>query len=234
MCKCLDLSKSGSLIQYPLVVEINDKIDNEISDEVTNEISGSENEIIEDLEVNLASIDGETSKPLKDLDESANLIDDYDDNEHENEVFIFRPQIDCDVLNSIIEEEVDEDIQSNVSSLVLDKLPNKEKVDFSVSTKIIPDPNYNGKETDVDDSDEDKENLYHSTLVTTCVDSDSDVHDNYDLEVPNESWTSFDRPQPVGCSSDRSGLPSTFTNFTKSFDSRLKIFGPFLNHFYPL
>ena len=192
---------------------------------------------IEDLEVNLTSIQEQEKLPLKDLDESANLIDDFDsapeeEDDQQHEVFVFRPQIDCDVLNSIIEEENDEDIQSNVSSLVLDKVPPKkeivgdldknnkelEKVDinpeFSVTAKIIPDPNYNGKETDVDDDNEEDDvdedgnetdkDLYHSTLVTTCVDSDEDnTEDNYDLEVPNESWTSFvDRPQPVGCSSD--------------------------------
>ena len=212
----------------------------------------SDNEINEDLEVKLTSIqiqdDKKQRKILKDLDESANLIDDFGSSEEpdqdDDQVFqnVFRPQIDCDVLNSIIEEENDEDIQSNVSSLVLDKivpLPKKEsdeiflrknrdastdtnnvtveKVEvkkelFSVSAKIIPDPNYNGKETDVDDDDEDEDNkdLYHSTLVTTCVDSDEDNTADYDLEVPNESF-GF-RPQPVGCSSDSPTSSSASSN----------------------
>ena len=76
-----------------------------------------------------------------------------------------------------------------------------------------------GKETDVDDEDEEDERndgnfvkLYHSKMVT-CVDDsddDDDIEDvDFDLKVPNESWTvdtefksSHDRPRPVGCSSD--------------------------------
>ena len=249
------------------VQPISNIIDEVISD---NDNSKSDNEINEDLEVKLTSIPNEKRhhRILKDLDESANLIDDFDsqssENEPENEVFaVFRPQIDCDVLNSIIEEENDEDIQSNVSSLVLDKIVpmpkkeseeilvggknsnastdknNVEKVEvkngpelFSVSAKIIPDPNYNGKETDVDDDDDDDDDdvdedgnetdkdLYHSTLVTTCVDSDEDnTEDNYDLEVPNESWTSYaSRPPPVGCSSDSPSAGSTSSSSSSSQD----------------
>ena len=62
--------------------------------------------------------------------------------------------------------------------------------------------------------------LYHSTLVTTCVDDDSDTEEeafeNYDLKVPNESWTDFksshNRPAPVGCSSDSPSAASSETS----------------------
>ena len=62
--------------------------------------------------------------------------------------------------------------------------------------------------------------LYHSTLVTTCVDDDSDteeeVFENYDLKVPNEAWTDFksshNRPAPVGCSSDSPSAASSETS----------------------
>ena len=68
----------------------------------------------------------------------------------------------------------------------------------------------NGRDRNDSDATPTKD-LYHSTLVTTCVDEDSDEEEvfegaNYDLKVPNESWTDFksshDRPPPVGCSSD--------------------------------
>lgn len=123
-------------------------------------------------------------KKLKDL-ESANIID-----EDFFPTSSFRPSIDCDVLNSVIVEE-NEDIQSVSSVPNLDNDQEKVEKTFSVSSRCIV------KETDVD------QDLYHSKLVTTCVDSDEE---DFDLKVPNESWTDYksshNRPQPVGCSSD--------------------------------
>ena len=100
---------------------------------------------------------------------------------------------------------------TDTNNVTVEKVEDKKEL-FSVSAKIIPDPNYNGKETDVDDDDEDEDNkdLYHSTLVTTCVDSDEDNTADYDLEVPNESF-GF-RPQPVGCSSDSPTSSSASSN----------------------
>ena len=244
-----------------------------------------------------SGVDNKPTKILKDVEESANLIDDdfYPS---------FRPSIDCDVLNSVIVEENDEDMQSLSSSittspsrnagLIIEDFssnqggPNKDisvggqdsqqissnkeaedkeleitkteqkliiqptntnetRQKFSISSRCVIDENV-GKETDVDDEDDEEDidfenghdrhdsdatptkelylkngrdrndsdatptkDLYHSTLVTTCVDEDSDEEEvfegaNYDLKVPNESWTDFksshDRPPPVGCSSD--------------------------------
>lgn len=187
------------------------------------------------------------TKILKDVEESANIIDDEEEQDFYGHRF--RPSIDRDVLNSVIVEENDEDIQSLSSSVnaVLDQqaaskesAPNTEisvgvlkpeenssdlmklrqgKVDddvnnaqetklFSVTSRVMTSSTENvGKETDVDDdedeTDHENKDLYHSKLVTTCVDSEED---EYDLKVPNESWleykSSHDRPQPVGCSSD--------------------------------
>ena len=100
---------------------------------------------------------------------------------------------------------------TDTNNVTVEKVEDKKEL-FSVSAKIIPDPNYNGKETDVDDDEDDEDNkdLYHSTLVTTCVDSDEDNTADYDLEVPNESF-GF-RPQPVGCSSDSPTSSSASSN----------------------
>ena len=119
---------------------------------------------------------------------------------------------------------------------------------FSVSSRCVSVDDNVGKETDVDDDDDDEDDLenddqdqscsnlselvqtgppnetnkglYHSTLVTTCVDDDSDTEEeafeNYDLKVPNESWTDFksshNRPAPVGCSSDSPSAASSETS----------------------
>ena len=286
--------------------------------------------------------DNKPTKILKDVEESANLIDTDDFYPS------FRPSIDCDVLNSVIVEENDEDMQSLNSSIAtsndfeksrqidarielspkilsnrpmfsseagvledsavaqpnrdisvggqdkfqqisqaniqspadkeileiektkttdqlinhstpnnfasdeinVDSRQNRKK--FSVSSRCVSVDDNVGKETDVDDDDDDEDDLenddqdqscsnlselvqtgpmpsletnvkglYHSTLVTTCVDDDSDTEEeepfeNYDLKVPNESWTDFksshNRPAPVGCSSDSPSAASSETS----------------------
>ena len=251
------------------------------------------------------------TKILKDVDESANLIDDEDFYPS------FRPSIDCDVLNSVIVEE-NEDIQSLSGSVVLlddttnqmtasenasevepiksralesppmnvkehtddvqtdatetnledsgkmekvdsnkvlitspqndddkdmknhnddEKIDHRQMIKFSVKSRCLISDDNVGKETDVDDEDEEltdteadksrqiaNDQVYRSTLVTTCVDSDEEIIENYDLKVPNESWpeykSSLDRPQPVGCSSDSpSGCSSSSGPDKDHYDS---------------
>jgi hypothetical protein len=56
----------------------------------------------------------ESKQKIKDPDESAIFIDDDDDDQFIEYTNLVRPSIDCDVLNSIIEEENDEDLRSIV------------------------------------------------------------------------------------------------------------------------
>merc|ERR1712156_946601 len=95
-------------------VQVSDeeKEDNEEKDDEEEEVEGPETPA-ESISVEVIIADEEDNKPtkiLKDVEESANLIDDdfYPS---------FRPSIDCDVLNSVIVEENDEDMQSLSSSI---------------------------------------------------------------------------------------------------------------------
>ena len=79
--------------------------------------------------------DNKPTKILKDVEESANLIDTDDFYPS------FRPSIDCDVLNSVIVEENDEDMQSLNSSIATSNndFEKSRQIDagFELSPKIL-------------------------------------------------------------------------------------------------
>ena len=120
---------------------------------------------------------------------------------------IFRTSVDDNVGK---ETDVDDD-DDEEDDLENDDLQDQSCSNLSELVQTGPSPSL---ETNVN------KGLYHSTLVTTCVDDDSDTEEeafeNYDLKVPNESWTDFksshNRPAPVGCSSDSPSAASSETS----------------------